>query len=69
MRPEKIDQAKACSIPSEYLSKDHFIELIGKRIKDCEAWEKMLRSQGKLKDAEKMRTAKEQMLRSLQRLK
>ena len=57
-----------CFSPRENLSAEHFIELIGERVEDCEAWERKLRSQGNLKDAEKMRKTKEQMLKSLKRL-
>ena len=68
MRPDGIDKAKVCFSQQEHLSKDHFIELIGKRAEDCEAWERKLRSQGNLKDAERMRKTKDQMLKSLKRL-
>jgi hypothetical protein len=63
-----IDKAKVCFSLADDLSKDHFIELIGKRVEDCEALERNLRSQGNLKDAEKMRKTKVQMLKSLKRL-
>ena len=63
-----IDKAKVCFSQQENLSTEHFIELIGNRAEDCEAWERKLRSQGDLKDAEKMRKTKEQMLKSLKRL-
>jgi len=33
------------------LSTEHFIELIGKRVEDCEAWEGSSDTQGNLKDA------------------
>ena len=68
MRPEGIDKVRVCSSQKPDLSKEHFIELIGERVEDCAAWEKKLRSQEKLKDAERMRKTKEQMLRSLKRL-
>jgi hypothetical protein len=42
--------------------------LIGKRVQDCEAWEKKLRSQGNFKDADRIRKTKEQMLKTLRRL-
>lgn len=64
----EINKAKVCFSQQDHLTKEHFIELIGKRVKDCEAWERKLRSEGKLKDAERMRRTKEQMLRSLKRL-
>jgi hypothetical protein len=63
-----IDKAKVCFSQREDLSTEHFVELIGKRAEDCAAWERKLRSQGDLKDAEKMRKTKEQMLKSLKRL-
>ena len=63
-----IDKARVCFSRQENLSTEHFIELIGKRVEDCEAWERTLRSQGNLKDAEMMRKTKEQMLKSLKRL-
>ena len=63
-----IDKAKVCFSQREDLSTEHFIELIGNRAEDCEAWERKLRSQGNLKDAEMMRKTKEQMLKSLKRL-
>ena len=63
-----IDKAKVCFSQREDLSTEHFIELIGNRAEDCEAWERKLRSQGNLKDAEKMRKTKEQMRKSLKRL-
>ena len=50
-----IDKAKVCFSPREHLSKEDFIDLIGKRVQDCEAWERKLRSQGEFKDAERMR--------------
>jgi hypothetical protein len=62
-----IDNARVCFSQQENLSKEHFIELIGKRVEDCDAWERKLRSQGNLKDAKMMKT-KEQMLKSLKRL-
>jgi len=63
-----IDKAKVCFSQLEHLSKEHFIELIGKRVEDCEAWERKLRSQGNLKDAEKMRKTKKQMVKTLEGL-
>lgn len=63
-----IDKAKVCFSPQEHLSKEHFIELIGKRVEDCEAWERKLRSQGNLKDAEMMRKTKKQMVKTLEGL-
>jgi hypothetical protein len=63
-----IDKAKVCFSQREHLSKEHFIELIGKRVEDCEAWERKLRSQGNLKDAEKMRKTKKQMVKTLEEL-
>ena len=63
-----IDKAKVCFSPQEHLSKEHFIELIGKRVEDCEAWERKLRSQGNLKDVEKMRKTKKQMAKTLEEL-
>jgi len=63
-----IDKAKVCFSQREDLSTEHFIELIGKRVEDCATWERKLRSQGNLKDAEMMRKTKEQMLKSLKRL-
>jgi hypothetical protein len=68
MRSEGIDKSRVCFSQREDLSTEHFIELIGKRAEDCEAWERKARSQGNLKDAEKMRKTKEQMLKSLKRL-
>lgn len=65
--PIEVDKSKLCLSQKVDLSIDHFIELIEERVQDCEAWEKMLRSQGELKDAERMRRTKEQMLRSLKR--
>jgi len=65
---QRIDKAKVCFSQKENLSKDHFIELIGKRVQDCEAWEKKLRSQGNLKDADKMKKTKEQMAKTLEEL-
>lgn len=66
---EGIDKAKVCFSTREHLSKEHFIDLIGKRIQDCEAWERKLRSQGNLKDAEKMRKTKMQMAKTLEGLR
>jgi len=63
-----IDKTKVCISQREDLSSEHFIDLIEKRVEDCEAWEKMLRSQGNLKDAERMRKTKAQMLKTLKRL-
>jgi hypothetical protein len=63
-----IDKAKVCFSQREDLSTEHFIELIGERVEDCEAWERKLRSQGNLKDAEKMRKTKDQMLKTLEEL-
>jgi hypothetical protein len=63
-----IDKAKVCFSQLEHLSKEHFIELIGKRVEDCEAWERKLRSQGNLKDAERMRKTKKQMVKTLEEL-
>ena len=68
MRPEAIDKTRVCSSQREDLSAEHFIELIGKRVEECAAWERTLRSQGNLKEAEKIRKTKEQMLKSLRRL-
>jgi len=68
MRPESIDKAKVCCSQQENLSKEHFVELIGKRVEDCATWERKLRFQGILKDAEKMRKTKEQMLKTLEEL-
>jgi hypothetical protein len=65
---QRIDRAKVCFSQKENLSKEYFIELIAERVRDCEAWEKKLRSQGNLKDAERIRKTKEQMLKSLKRL-
>ena len=64
-----IDKAKVCFSQREDLSTEHFIELIGKRVEDCAAWERKLRSQGNLKDAEKMRKTKTQMVKTLEWLK
>lgn len=60
-----IDKARVCSSQKEDLSIEHFIELIGKRIQDCEAWERKLSSQGNLKEAEKIRKSKVKMMKSL----
>ena len=60
-----IDKARICFSQHEDLSAEHFIELIGKRIQDCEAWERKLRSLGNLKEAEKIRKTKNQMMKSL----
>lgn len=64
-----IDKAKVCFSQQENLSTEHFIELIRERVEDCEAWERKLRSQGNLKDAEKMRKTKTQMVKTLEWLK
>ena len=66
---EGIDKAKVCFTPREHLSKEHFVDLIEKRVQDCEAWERKLRSQGEFKDAERMRKAGAQMTKNLKRLK
>ena len=66
---EGIDKAKVCFPPREHLSKEDFIDLIEKRVQDCEAWERKLGSQGNLKDAEKMRKTKTQMVKTLEWLK
>jgi len=69
MNPDEMDKSRVCSsIKREDLSAEHFIELIGKRVKECEAWERSLRSQGDLKEAEMIGRAKAKMLRSLKRL-
>ena len=69
MNPDEMDRSRACSsIQREDLSAEHFIELIGKRVRDCEARERSFRSQGDLKEAEKIMRAKDRMLRSLKRL-
>ncbi len=60
-----IDKSRVCFSPREDLSVEHFIELIGRRIRDCEEWEKKLRSQGNLKEAERIRKTKAQMVKSL----
>ena len=39
-----IDNARVCFSQQENLSIEHFIELIGKRVEDCEAWEIKLRA-------------------------
>lgn len=64
-----IDKARVCFSRQEHLSKEHFIDLIGKRIQDCEAWERKLRSQGNLKDAERIRRTKTQMVKTLEGLR
>jgi hypothetical protein len=69
MRSDKIDKSKVCFSPKMDLSKEHFIELISKRVQDCEAWERKCRAQGEFKDAERMRKAGVQMSKTLQRLK
>ena len=63
-----IDKAKVCFSQRDHLSKEHFIKLIEERVQDCAAWERKLRSQGNLKDAERMSKTKMQMLKSLKRL-
>jgi hypothetical protein len=68
MRPEVIDKARVCSSQRKDRSAEHFIELISKRVEECAAWERTLRSQGNLKDAEKIGRAKNQVLKSLRRL-
>lgn len=68
MTSARIDKAKVCFSQSDHLSKEHFIELIRKRVENCEAWEKKLRSQGNLKDAERTRKTRAQMLKTLERL-
>jgi hypothetical protein len=68
MRSDEIDKSRVCLSQREDLSTEHFIELIGKRVKDCEAWERTLRSLGNLKEAEKIRKTKDQMLNGLKRL-
>lgn len=65
---EGIDKSRICTSRQEDLSTEHFIDLIGRRVEDCAAWERTLRSQGNLKEAEKIRKAKDNMLRSLKRL-
>ena len=53
MNPDEMYKSRACSfIQREGLSAEHFIELIGKRVRDCEARERSFRSQGDLKEAE-----------------
>ena len=66
---KEIDKARVCFSQREHLSKEHFIDLIEKRVQDCEAWERKLRSQGNLKDAEKMRKTKMQMAKTLEGLR
>ena len=66
---EGIDKARVCFSPREHLSKEDFIDLIEKRVQDCEAWERKLRSQGEFKDAERMRKTGVQMTKNLKRLK
>jgi hypothetical protein len=68
-RLQEIDKAKVCFSKEANLTREHFIELIEERAEDCEIWERKCRAEGKLKDAEKMRKAKDQMLKSLKRLK
>jgi len=60
-----INKARLCFSQPEDLSAEHFIELIGKRIQDCETWVRKLRSQGNLKEAEKIRKTRDQMMKSL----
>jgi len=66
---QEIDKARICFSKRENLSTEHFIELIEKRAEDCYAWERKYRAQGNLKDAERIRKTKEQMLRTIKRLK
>ena len=66
---EGIDKARVCFSQRVHLSKEHFIDLIETRVQDCEAWERKLRSQGNLKDAEKMRKTKTQMVKTLEGLR
>ena len=68
MRQDVIDKSKVCFSLREDLSIEHFIELIGRRVEDCVAWERKFRSLGNLKEAEKIGKAKDKMLRSLKRL-
>ena len=63
-----IDKARVCFSQHEDLSIEHFIELIGKRVQDCEAWERKLRSQGNLKEAETIRKNKAKMMKSLEEI-
>lgn len=65
MRPVGVDKSRVCFAKRKDLSPEHFMELIGKRIQDCEAWEKKLRSQGNLKEAERIGKTKAQMIKSL----
>lgn len=60
-----IDKVRVCFSQHEDLSAEHFIELVGKRVQDCDAWERKLRSQGNLKEADKIRKSKLQMMKSL----
>lgn len=69
MMSEGIDKSRVCFSQREHLSKEHFIDLIERRVQDCEAWERKLRSQGEFKDAERMRKAGVQMTKNLKRLK
>ncbi|VVB62574.1 Uncharacterised protein [uncultured archaeon] len=64
----QLDKARARSPSNADLSGEHFVELIEERIRDCEAWEGKLRSQGNFKEADRMMKTKEQMLKSLKRL-
>ena len=65
---EGLNKSRACASRQEDLSTEHFIDLIGRRVEDCGAWERTFRSQGNLKEAEKIGKAKDKMLRSLKRL-
>jgi hypothetical protein len=69
MRPNKshldVDKAKVCFFKRDHLSKEYFIELIGERVQGCEVWVKKLRSQGNLKDADRICKTKERMLKTL----
>jgi hypothetical protein len=66
---QEIDKARLCFSKDEHLSREHFVDLIEKRVEDCNVWERKCRAEGKLKDAERMRKTKDQMLRTLTRLK
>ena len=63
-----IDKARVCFSQHKDLSAEHFIELIGKRVQDCEAWERKLRSQGNPKEAETIRKNKAKMMKSLEEI-
>jgi hypothetical protein len=65
---EGIDKSRVCFSRKEDLYTEHFIELLGRRVGDYEAWERTLRSQSNLKEAEMIRRDKDQMLRGLKRL-